>query len=375
MKTAMRTGTCLFASIGLWLACAFNAAAQEPALSKSNSPYDVDTGVVALNLAANADQAWKLINGMQTLSPQSRHPEVKTRAIAADMCREFVTRYPGDGRVNRAKKLRYDYLIRTIELGNTNRIAEFEDLFHPDRVAEFSALCPRKDLDLARMRAFRAYPVGHAAVRAEWEKNLRLIKPWMPEVWYELLLLAEQSDPENARRLAEELIQIAASKPIKVRAMTLLEKYAPVGQPIDLKAATLDGPELNLEQWKGKVVLLHFWTPKASHVSKSDPDWSGLAAAKAVYEKFHDRGMEVLSINLARTEQLARAPLPGGTIPWPQYWASTNLSTELRAVAGMAPNHITLGVTTFALMDRNTTLRDRDVPRPELTERIEKLLH
>jgi hypothetical protein len=228
------------------------------------------------------------------------------------------------------------------------------------------------------MRAFRACPAGPAAVRHEWEKNLRSIKHWTTDVEYEVLKLAEQSDPENARRLAQELIALPhATKPLKIRATNLLEKYAAMGRPIPLKVTTLDGADFDLDQWKGKVVLLHFWAPKPSQARYHgmDPDWTGLVSARSLYDKFHDRGLEILSINMATNEKLVRQPVRAeDKIPWPHYWASTNLSRELRAASGMASNHLTLATTTFALLDRNATLHDRDVPRSELPERIEKLL-
>lgn len=363
MKTALGINAGLLVLIGVGLVGTFDGFGQDQRPFESNSPWPVDSGVLALNLATNADQAWKLVSGMRPLSDTPKVPEIKSSALAADMCREFVRRYPEDASVRRAHRMRQEFLMRTIELGNVERIAEFEGLF------------PKKDTELARMRAFRAFPLGPAAVRQEWEKNLRALVPWTSEIEYEVLLLAEQSDPENARRLAEELIALpAALKPLKARAMKLLENNGPVGKTVQLKTTTLDGQELDLEQWKGKVVLLHFWTPKPAHTSSVDPDASGLAIAKRLYEKFHDRGLEVLSINLSRNEKLVRAPVrPENKIPWPHYWANTNLSTELRAVAGLPPGH-TLGQTTFALLDRTATVRDRDVPRAELGERIEKLL-
>ena len=362
------------------LTCTFGGFAQNqnrrPA--ESNEPWPVDSGVLALNIATNADQAWTMIKEMRQVNPRPKVPEVKTSAIAADMCREFVKRYPDHGQVTAAKKMRCEFLIRTIELGNTNRIDEFEDLFQADRTAEFTSIFPRHEIELARMRAFRAYPAGTAAVRQELEKNLRSIKHWTTEVEYEVLKLAEQSDPENARRLAQELIALPhATTPLKKRATNVLEKYVAVGRPIQLKATVLDGAAFDLEQWKGKVVLLHFWAPKPPQAlyHDIDPDWNGLVSARNIYEKFHDRGLEILSINMATKEKLVRQPMRAeDRIPWPHYWASTNLSAELRAAAGMASNHLTLATTTFALLDRNATLHDRDVPRSELPERIEKLL-
>ena len=369
----------LLAFLTFGLTTAFAAPAPDRRPAESNEPWPEDSGVIALNIVTNADYAWAMIKEVKRDNPRAKVPELKTSATAADMCREFVRRYPDHGQVPAAKKMRCEFLIRTIELGNTNRIAEFEDLFHPDRVAEYRSLFPRFEIELARVRAFRAYPAGMPAVRQEWEKNLRSLTPRTPEIEFEVLKLAEQSDPDNAKRLARELISLpAASRPLKARATNILEKFQAIGQPIQLKGIALNGAEFDLAQWKGKVVLLHFWTPITvqARYYGMDPDWSGLLSARNVYDQFHGQGVEVLSINLARSEKLLRQGLPEEKqIVWPHYWTSaTNLASELRAAAGMATNHLTLGVTAFALLDQNATLRDCVIPRHELADRIQQLL-
>jgi hypothetical protein len=361
-----------------------NGWAQDEKPPEFTSPFPEDAGVMALNLATNAEQAWILIKEMKPLPPKSKQSQMESSAIAADMCREFVKRYRAEGfnRPKQAVQLRYQHLIRTIELGNTNRIDEFEGMVHPRFLlqnhqkwgfADLQELFPRRELDLARMRAFRAFPEGFASVRREWEKNLRQFDLSNPEVAYELLLLAEQSEPEHAKRLAEELLQTTAGKSLKERAKTLLGKHESLGKPVSLKATAMDGKPVDSEQWKGKVVLLHFWTPPPPHNPGGSIDPSGIAAAKAVYEEFHDRGLEVLSINLARNQKVLNWGGQNLKTPWPHYWASTNLSADLRAAAGVPPGH-TLSQTTFALLDRNAVLRDRDIPRQELSGRIQRLL-
>jgi len=343
--------------------CAFHARAQDRLPFESNSPWETNVGIATLDLATNSKQAWRLIEMVGPVSVKSgKWSELERNAAGADMCREFSKRYPADSNVGLADKRRREYLIRTIELGNTNRIAEFEDLF------------PKKATELARLRAYRAFSLGPSAVRAEWEKNLRSLTPGSPDIEFEMLLLAEQSEPENARRLAEELIKVSLSKNLKERASKILKRYEPVGQPIRLKATLADGAQLDLDQWKGKVILLHFWMARRPNdfVPSAD-DW-GFVAVRTAYERFHARGLEVLGINQTRDPALARSAIANAKATWPQYLASTNLPPELRVVAGMAPGQVGVGIPGFALVDHDGILRDREIPREELIERIEKLL-
>ena len=65
-----------------------------------------------------------------------------------------------------------------------------------------------------------------------------------------------------------------------------------IGQPVDLKFTAADGRKVNLAQLRGKVVLLYFcasWCPPCVHE---------FPKVKAVYEKLHPHGFEILGISL-----------------------------------------------------------------------------
>jgi peroxiredoxin len=64
---------------------------------------------------------------------------------------------------------------------------------------------------------------------------------------------------------------------------------------------TMDGKEVSLDDYKGKVVMLNFWG------SWCEPCREEMPALESVYEKYKDQGFVVLGINIAETEFTANA--------------------------------------------------------------------
>lgn len=60
--------------------------------------------------------------------------------------------------------------------------------------------------------------------------------------------------------------------------------------PFDLKMKTMTGETLDITHWRGKVVLVDFWATTCSSCIAAMP------RIKAVYDKYHTQGFEVLGI-------------------------------------------------------------------------------
>jgi cytochrome oxidase Cu insertion factor (SCO1/SenC/PrrC family) len=74
-------------------------------------------------------------------------------------------------------------------------------------------------------------------------------------------------------------------------------RFSLPGNPIELKGTRLDGSPFDWAAYKGKVVLVDFWTA-------SDPLCRiEIANAKKNYLLYHDRGFEVVGVNLDKDRQ------------------------------------------------------------------------
>ena len=107
--------------------------------------------------------------------------------------------------------------------------------------------------------------------------------------------------------------------------------------PLDLKFTAADGREVDLEKMRGKVVLIDFWATWCV------PCMEEMPTVRAAYQKYHDRGFEVIGIAfensrltktdtaevIAQKKQAAKDKLlkfvGEKTMPWPhhfdgEYW-------------------------------------------------------
>ncbi len=167
--------------------------------------------------------------------------------------------------------------------------------------------------DYAHMAKFSKDPVNTG-----WQK-------YHPK---DLVRKIESADPEELLKEAENLYQKTIEKygDVKLPGRTLtLEKYAratlfelrflQIGkQAPDIEGEDLDGAKIKLSDYRGKVVLLVFWT------SWYGPCRAAIPHERELVKRFKGRPFVLLGVNGDEKKEAARKAVEKYKIPWRSFW-------------------------------------------------------
>ncbi len=179
-----------------------------------------------------------------------------------------------------------------------------------------------------------------------------------------LVAIAQRSERERQRELATDILNAPGAPPgAKTLAGHLLKGTRPyqVGKPLDIRFTALDGREVDLAKLTGRVVLVEFWATTCG------PCIAEMPAVKAAYEKFHERGFEVVAISLDDKESALRRFINDKALPWPQHFDGKGWENRFALQYGI------FSIPTMWLVDKRGNLRETDI-RFDLEEPIKSLL-
>ncbi|MDB6125453.1 MAG: resA 1 [Pedosphaera sp.] len=89
-----------------------------------------------------------------------------------------------------------------------------------------------------------------------------------------------------------------------------------VGKPAQLKFTAVDGRAVDMQQLRGKVVLLDFWATWCGPCREEIPN------VRAAYEKFHAKGFEIVGISFDSDKEALVSMVKAERMAWPQYFES-----------------------------------------------------
>ena len=102
----------------------------------------------------------------------------------------------------------------------------------------------------------------------------------------------------------EEVAEIGKTFVAAARRLGLL------GKPIEVVGRTIDGQPFDWKAYKGKVVLIDYW------FAGCEPCRRELPNIKRLYRSYHDRGFEVVGVNVDDSRPEAEALIKAEAIPW-----------------------------------------------------------
>lgn len=291
-------------------------------------------------------------------------------AKLADKARDFYTRFPNHENAAEARKQEYALLGYANKLGNSNsleRLRQIEDARLKD-----PSLSEDDRLELRMQQLQRAsindQETNVTVTLTQVEKATRALQkefPKRPEVTSLLLSVAQgwldNGQPEQSRKLAQEVAEASSDDEVKASAQELLKKIGRIGKPLDLKFKAVDGRELDLQKMTKQVVLIDFWATWCG------PCMAELPKVKAAYQQLHSQGFEILGISFDREKSDLEKVLTREKISWPQCFDEGEEGKKLGDQFGIT------GIPTMWLVDKKGVLREINA-REGLVEKVKNLL-
>jgi peroxiredoxin len=296
----------------------------------------------------------------------------------ADKEREFIDRFPTNENVGEARIMFVHALNHAVAAGDTNaeaQIATFVSAVLADSsIPEDDRVGPllySGNTAVMKKAGMRMFTEGMREFDAELEtadiESTRAALRRFPtnSLLFTLLVASVQrATGERQKELANEIINAQGAPPgVKTLAKHILEgtKAYEIGKPLDIRFTALDGREVDLAKLKGKVVLVEFWSTSCGGCIAEMP------TVKGIYEKFHNRGFEVVAISLDDKESALRRFIKEKELPWPQHFDGRGWGNEFGVRYGI------FSIPTMWLVDKKGNLRDTQA-RFDLEQQVASLL-
>jgi thiol-disulfide isomerase/thioredoxin len=225
-----------------------------------------------------------------------------------------------------------------------------------------------KEQDFAEeLKAFDTLQAEHQGEKTEDVAQIPFMKGLLytqvfgnDEKAVEILNQVKTDFPETglAKKAEQVVASIASQAAAKKTQATLVEGV----QFPDFEEKDLEGNPLSLSKFKGKVILVDFWAT-----------WCGPCIAELpnvlkAYEKYHDKGFEIVGISLDSEKEKLTAFIKKNKMPWPQYFDGKGWQSKLGEKYG-----ITAIPATF-LLDKDGKLLAKDLRGDALDKAVEQAL-
>ena len=216
--------------------------------------------------------------------------------------------------------------------------------------------------------AVHAKGVDFAKVQTEWLKKLEQYVadyPQSPDAAEAMLQLAIAQEfagqEEEAKRWYGQIVRDFRDAPVARKAAGAKNRLESVGKPIELSGKGLNGEQVELARYRGKVVLIQYWA------TWCEPCKADMIIIRDLLDKLGGEVFGVIGVNLDTDAQAVSAFLAENKLPWPQIHEEGGLDSRPAVELGI------LTLPTMILVDREGKVANRNVSASELATELKRL--
>lgn len=320
----------------------------------------------------SADALWahleKLGAGPAT-EPKSREEAVDYLKSVQTGAEAFIARYPGDPRQWKARifKAMLRLQLQAVSGAQPDLAATRADL---NKIVEAKEAPEDARADAAMMliQLRMSAPSGNPADAAkEIEREVLAFQKAHPKdprargLDAVLAGVVEASDPKRAEALLRSAAKSGAPEFAQM-AQTRLDRMELMRKPLEMSFTSVDGRKVDVAKMRGKVVLVDFWATWCG------PCVQALPELKAAYDKFHEKGFEIVGVSLDEDKEALEQFVKERDVPWPNYFDGKGWENELSSKHGIT------AIPAQWLVDKNGMIVATET-RGDLAEQVEKLLN
>jgi thiol-disulfide isomerase/thioredoxin len=216
--------------------------------------------------------------------------------------------------------------------------------------------------------SFQADKPDYQKIQAKWIEDLEKYVgdyPKGPETAEALLQLSMNQEfagkEDDAIKWYRKLVADFPDSPQAKKAGGAGTRLESVGKQIQLQGTSVTGQRVDLGEYLGKVVLVHYWA------TWSEPAKTDMAALKELTKRYSPN-FTVIGVSLDTRRPELDAYLRENPLPWPQLHEEGGLDSRLANEMGI------ITVPTMMLIDKDGKVVRRSLDVAEIDKELKKLL-
>ncbi|MFW6170617.1 MAG: redoxin domain-containing protein, partial [Planctomycetota bacterium] len=208
-----------------------------------------------------------------------------------------------------------------------------------------------------------------AQIQQQWLANLKSFvdeyptHPQASEAMLHLAMAQEFSgNEEKAVSWYSRIVEEFPASNVAEQASGAKRRIEAVGNPLVLSGKDRDGNVVNVESYRGRAVLVHYW-------ATYDPKCrTGLSVLKDMQAKYGKDNLALIGVNVDGERAKFEAYLEENSLPWPQLHAPGGLDSPLAQAYGVVV------LPTILLADQEGKVVNRDLDVEQVDSELRRLL-